>query len=357
MVRTRKSNPLGLDRRRHTRLYFKHGAFYYAHRDGKWERLGTDLADAKRKAEHYNDPDSTFGLMAYFLDEFVLHCERRTRLPREKGGLAPRTHDDYKRDVEPLKTFFGKMVPTAIEPHHIGKYLDLGVEMDRAVRANREKACLSACFTWLIRTGEAGVKVNPCLGVRRNPETPRERYVEHAEYHAVGKVAVKQVRGLMALIYRTLQRPEDIIGWTPANIIMKREPDGSHRKVIRNDQGKTGKTVDIAVTPEIEAILGELKMYGASTGPGMTLVHTRSGHAYTYDGLCAMLRRYIKKAKVDGFGFYDLKGKGATDMWLAGVPLEQIQVLCGHESIKTTEVYVKCRWRGTVQPNSVPLAV
>lgn len=25
------------------------------------------------------------------------------------------------------------------------------------------------------------------------------------------------------------------------------------------------------------------------------------------------------------------------------LPLEQIQVLCGHDSIKTTEVYVKCR--------------
>ena len=57
-------------------------------------------------------------------------------------------------------------------------------------------------------------------------------------------------------------------------------------------------------------------------------------------------------SKFDSFGFYDLKGKGATDMWLHGVPLEHIQALCGHESIKTTEIYVKCRWRGTVQPNS-----
>lgn len=33
------------------------------------------------------------------------------------------------------------------------------------------------------------------------------------------------------------------------------------------------------------------------------------------------------------------------------VPLEQIQALCGHESITTTEIYVKCRWRGTIEPN------
>lgn len=66
-----------------------------------------------------------------------------------------------------------------------------------------------------------------------------------------------------------------------------------------------------------------------------------------------MLTRYIDKAGVKSFGFYDMKGKGATDMWLAGIPLEQIQALCGHGSVKTTEIYVKSRWRGTVEPNQV----
>lgn len=52
-----------------------------------------------------------------------------------------------------------------------------------------------------------------------------------------------------------------------------------------------------------------------------------------------------------------MKGKGATDMWLAGTPLELIQVLCGHASVTTTEKYVKARWRGTVAPNKVALVV
>lgn len=348
MGQKRQKNPLGLP----DRVYPKHGAFYYVHRDNRWERLGTDLAEAKRKGNLYNDPQNAFGTMAYYLDAFVVACEKRVA----KKDLAQRTYEDYKRDVEPLKTFFGKMTPAGVEPKHVAQYLDLGADNDRPVRANREKACLSAAFTWLIRTGEGSVKTNPCIGVRRNKEKPRERYVEHVEFQTVRKIAVRQVRGLMDLIYRTLQRPEDIIQWTPANIIQKREPDGSIRRVIRNDQDKTGAIVDIAVTPEIEAILHDLRTAGAVTGPKMTLIHREDREPYTYDGLCAMLRRYIKKAKVDGFGFYDLKGKGATDMWLAGVPLEQIQVLCGHESVKTTEVYVKCRWRGTVKPNQVVMS-
>lgn len=364
MGRPRTANPLGLDPKKHARLYPKHGAFYYVHRDGRWERLGTDLADAKRKAAHYNDPDGTYGTCAYYLDAFVTHCEKRVKA----GQLAQRTHNDYKADAEPLKAFFGKMSPGAIEPKHKAEYLDLGVTLSRPVRANREIACMSSMLSWLARTGEGGVKRNPWIGagIKRNKETPRERYVEHEEYYEVRPLATKQVRGLLDLIYRTLQRPEDIIAWTPANIINKREPDGTIRKVIRNKQGKTGAAVDIAVTPEIEAILLDLRGKGPAPGPGRTLIHTNEGKPYTYDGLCAMLRRYISKTKANkeraltneplvGFGFYDMKGKGATDMWLSGVPLEQIQVLCGHDSVKTTEVYVKCRWKGTVEPNKVAM--
>lgn len=61
--------------------------------------------------------------------------------------------------------------------------------------------------------------------------------------------------------------------------------------------------------------------------------------------------------KIASFGFRDLKGKGATDMWLAGVPIEQIQMLLGHEDKTTTEIYIKQRWRETASSNMVVRAV
>jgi integrase len=56
-----------------------------------------------------------------------------------------------------------------------------------------------------------------------------------------------------------------------------------------------------------------------------------------------MFRRYVatalaKKEISESFTLCDLKGKGATDMWHAGMPLVEIQVLCGHDSVTTTEV-------------------
>ena len=140
MGRKRKSNPLGLP----DNTYFKHGAFYYVHPIGRrWEPLGTDLAEAKRKARHYLAKGEEYGTTAWHLDEFLKAQAKRVKA----GQLAQRTLDDYTGNAVPLKDFFGTMPPAAIEPMHVAQYLDIGAELDRAVRANREKSCLSAMFT------------------------------------------------------------------------------------------------------------------------------------------------------------------------------------------------------------------
>ncbi len=361
MVGRRKNNPLGLE----PRVYAKRGAFYYVHRDNRWEKLGTDIEQANKRARLYNDSQGMYGTMAYWLDMFIVDCEARVKA----GGLAQRTLDDYRADIEPLKIYFEPpMLPTDIEPNHVQGYLEIGAATGRPVRANREKACLSSCISWLIRTGKVdGLIVNPCMrasGIKRNPESKRERYVTHDEYREVYADAPTQVQAMMDLTYRTLQRPEsDILDWTVANLIMK---DG--KRILRVVQSKTGKIVDIALSDDMSALLQ--KLIGDIPRIGRPLIcgsrGKYAGQRYTYDGISSMLKRAITTAnakrakkgqeKIQPFGFRDLKGKGATDMWLSGVPIEEIQLLCGHEDKSTTEAYIKQRWRETAQPNLVMMA-
>lgn len=366
MVGRRKDNPLGLE----PRVYAKHGALHYVHRDGRWEKLGTDKDKANERARLYNDTQGIYGTVAYWLDMFIVDCEARVKAKT----LAQRTLDDYKIDVEPLKLYFAPpMLPTDIEPHHVQDYLAIGATAGHPVRANRQKSCLSSCMSWLIRSGHVdGLLINPCLrasGIRRNPESKRERYVTHDEYRDVHAEAPDQVRAMMDLTYRTLQRPEsDILGWTVANLAKK---DG--KRILRVNQAKvkgtTGNVVDIALSPDLDALL--TRLIGEIPKIGRRLICASrgkyAGKPYTYDGLSAMLKRAIKKANVErtkkgieaipSFGFRDLKGKGATDMWLAGEPIEKIQLLCGHEDKTTTEMYIKQRWRETAAPNMVEMAV
>jgi hypothetical protein len=110
-----------------------------------------------------------------------------------------------------LKPYFGKLLPTDVGPHHVTDYLDIGANEGRAVRANRERACLSSCMSWMLRNNHGAFKVNPCMrasGVQRDTETEGNRYVTHEEYWGVYEAGGRTVRLIMELVYRTLQRPE-----------------------------------------------------------------------------------------------------------------------------------------------------
>lgn len=348
------------------RVYFKHGAYFYVHiTTGKWENLGKDKDAANRRAKLYNDPNGQYGTLVYWLDMFLVDCALRVKA----GSLAQRTYDDYASaitgtDKKPgaLRLFFAAPItPLDLDPAMVQDFLATNAALGRPVPGNREKAALSSAVSWLIRTRKVpGLVVNPCLrasGIKRNPEAKRDRYVTHKQYQAVWAAAPTSVRLLMELTYRTLQRPEsDIIHWTTEVLLTE---NGQRKLHFR--QGKTGKWMKIGVPAELDqlvrASLGEVPKLR------QPIIRTRDGHAYTYDGLSAMLKRAIGKVngalKAQGqdawpsFGFRDLKGKGATDMWRDGVPIELIQHLCGHEDKSTTEIYCKQRWKETAVANMV----
>jgi integrase len=355
MGRQRKDgDPFGLAG---TRLAYRHGAFYYRHRDGRWERIGADLGAAKKRAALYNDPGGVYGTVGYWLDRFLIDCQARVKAKT----LAERTLSDYTANAEPLKAFFGNMLPEDIKPAHVQKYLEIGRDEKRPVRANRERACLSSMLSWLMRQeGATTLTVNPCMqasGTQGNAETKRERYVTDDEYRAVWLAAGTQVRLLLDLTYRTLQRPEsDILGWTPA--IISRD-EHTKARILNFEQSKTKVRVKIALTPELDALIR--RAMGDPPQIGQPLVHTLKGTKYTYTGIMAMLTAAIKKANkgravpIPAFGFRDMKGKGATDMWKSGVPIERIQLLCGHADKATTEKYIKARWSEAADPNAVAL--
>ncbi len=368
MGRRRKDADSGLE----PRVYFSRGQYFYVHRDTKrWEALGKDMAEANRKAKLYNDPAGLHGTVVYFMDRFILDCEVRVKA----GALAQRTLDDYRKAIEhkasapshgALRTYFKPpMTPLQVTPNHIKEFLAEGAKLGRPTPANREKACFSAFMGWLITTGDVpGLLVNPCLkssGVRRNPESKRERYVTHEEYREVMAVASRSEKLLIELTYRTLQRPQsDIITWDSRVIIIE-----NGRRKLQFRQNKTGTMHKIGFSAAMEELIPQRE--GNVLKLREPLVKTLKGKHYTYTGLNSMLRRSIQKANVlreakgiepmPYFGFRDLKGKGATDMYyLAQVELAKIQQLIGHADQKTTEIYIKQRWRETAEPNMVVMA-
>jgi integrase len=364
-----------------TRLTFRRGKFYYRHReDDRFENVGTDVVIAKRRADAYNNPVGVYGTVSYWAPFFLADFKIRVK----NGDRAQRTLDDYTeyladgtettaagevRDLRgPLMIFFGKMQIPDIKPNHVQTYLNKQEQLERPVQGNREKACLSSMLSWLLVRDDSPITVNPCMrlsGVVRNEESKRDRYVAHEEYREVFAVATRSERLLMEITYRTLQRPQsDIIRWTTEHL---KQVDG--RRALSFRQNKTGKLHQVFLTPELEALLpaaNKVVSLAERRNPE-PLVRKLNGKFYTYTGLYTMLQRSIATANarraargiapMPPFGFRDLKGKGATDMYFIDkVPIEQIQQLLGHADSKTTEIYIKARWRYTAQPNQVNLA-
>ncbi|MDB5825654.1 MAG: hypothetical protein JWR21_4358 [Herminiimonas sp.] len=319
MQRQRKDgNPLKLP----ARCHYKHGAFWYVHPTGKWESVGTDIVKARQAAENFNDDSSEHGSMGWYVDEFLVYFKSQV----ESKKRAERTLLDYRKYSTGIKGYFGHLRPDAVAAHHVKMYLDMNSEFG----ANREKALLSSTFSWMINNGKGGIKLNPCSMTGRNKEVPRGRYVSDEEYKAVHALATPNAQLAMELMYKTLQRPSDVLRYRRDAITTF-----NGKRVFRFTQGKTKKIMYIEIDDHFQEMINR----GATEGE--YLLVARHGTHYTTDGLAAMLHRYQKTGGVESFGLQDLKAKGATDMYQAGVPIEVICELLGHKSVTTTEIYIK----------------
>lgn len=125
------------------------------------------------------------------------------------------------------------------------------------------------------------------------------------------------------------------------------------RRTLRFRRGKTNVQVEIEILGELEAALAPF-LQSPTLHP--TFVRREDGRPYTVDGIGAMFRRYCVKANVSDFGLRDLRAKGATDMFRADPNLiRKIQLLLGHKSVQTTEIYLKGLLTEIVRPNERPI--
>ena len=177
--------------------------YYYNGRDEAGKRketpLGTDLDEARiewAKLERRAVP----GVVRTVGD--LLRRYERDIVPT-KGQKTQR--DNQKVIVQLLKAFDGAPLE-GVTPQIIAQYRDARTA---PVRANREIALLSHAYNMAREWGFTS-KENPCRGVARNKETPRDVYVTDEVWNAVYDLASADLQVAMDLAYLTGQRPADV---------------------------------------------------------------------------------------------------------------------------------------------------
>ena len=179
-------------------------AYYYNGRDAAGKRkeipLGTDLDQAKiewARLERKTPPKPNH-LMAYVFDRY-----EKEIIP----GKSIRTQSDNHKELKQLRKAFESAPIESITPQVVAQYRDARTAK---VRANREIALLSHTFT-IAREWGLTDKANPCFGVRRNKERPRDYYAGEIVWNAVYSEAAQELKDAMDLAYLTGQRPADVL--------------------------------------------------------------------------------------------------------------------------------------------------
>ncbi len=214
-------------------------AFYYRDATGKDIPLGKDLDKARLKwAElEAKDKPGDLTIMKGIFDRYV-----RDAIPK-KGA---RTQTDNLAELKQLRPTFDSAPIDSITPANIAGYRNARTAK---VRTNREIALLSHVFN-MAREWGLTERENPCQGVRKNKDVPRDYYANAVVWDAVYGMAEPELKEAMDLGYLTGQRPADVI------IMRSDDTEGDYFLVT---QGKTGQKLRILTRTESgENSLGKL---------------------------------------------------------------------------------------------------
>lgn len=359
------------------RVYFKHGAYYYVTLEKKWIHLGrteeTALAEYSRIA---SAPDA-LSTMSRVFTKYMLEV-----IPLK----AERTQADNLKELANLRAVFGEMRPTDIKPRHISQYLSVRTAK---VRGNREVALLSHIFKKALNWGV--VEVNPCHGIERNEEAPRDRLVTDQELTTFKTHCPTWLQQYLDLKYLTGLRQGDLLRLTKSSVT-ERGLELQIRKSGRGVRRRGMSRVIFNMTPELRRVLDRicgaalirstpplptaksvqsLKFSENTTSQGRTestawkpttsfstnstntpLFPTIQGSHHSTSSFASTWRRTwarIRKAGIalEYFREHDIRAKTATDAQDLG---QDATALLGHTDKKTTRAYLRGRAATKIQP-------
>jgi len=338
----RKPNKPGAIPRLRARLQKSGTTFYYYDHGGKPRRetpLGSDYGHAIRKWAEL-ERESAIPPQAVLTFRWVA-----TQYMAEVAvNKAARTLADNRREVLNLLDFFDDPPGPldAIRPVNVRQYLTWRTAGGKAqVRANREKALLSAIWNYARDRGYTD-KPNPCAGIKGHRETGRDVYIEQDQYDAIWAAGDDTLRDAMDLAYLTGQRPADVMRMSMTDV---------RGGIITVRQGKTGKKLRIAVSDDLQAVIGRIEQRKAAhTIHTLRLVVNSHGRPVGTHAISTRFQEACKKAGISGVQFRDLRAKAGTDKAESAGDIRQAQEQLGHGSVVTTEGYVRNRRGKKVTP-------
>jgi integrase len=301
-------------------MYYKHGAYYFA-RAQKWHPLGKEYGPALVKYAELVGVPQVVRTVRDALIAYIEHAKTRPVDP-----IAPATVEGYTYSMGNLCEVFGKMPLADIEQPMVYRY----VTAKGTVQANRDKALLSAAYSYAKNTG-AFKGDDPTKGLEaRNPEKPRQRYVEDAELTRLIAKASPKVAVIARFIALTGMRQGDALRVRMADL----DDEGVHYTT-----GKTGARLVVLWSEELREVVEQARTLWRRFGREWLFEskprgkhHGKPIGPYTPGGLRALWRPVRAAAGLSDVRLHDLRAKAGSDAETQG----EAQALMGHSDGKVT---------------------
>lgn len=306
-------------------MQFKHGAYYFL-AGGKWLPLGKEYSAALRQYADLIGAPRTRLTISDMMTAYL--SNGRTR----KKPLSPATIDGYEHSAARLRPFFGHMYPEELKAADLFRYM----EAKGDVQANRDRALLSAAYSYHRRAGYEGPDPTKRLQYR-NPETPRERYVDDAEYDRALAAASPKLACIVRFLFLTGMRQGDALRLRLADI----DDEGF---TYWNTKSKRRQGLDRS--DELDECIEEAGLLWRRIDREWLFESRPKGkHAkrgigpYTPSGLRALWRVARIKAGLHDVRLHDFRAKAGSDK----ATDDEARALLGHSDTRTTRRHYRRR--------------
>lgn len=284
--------------------------------------------------------------VARLCDAFDTFAETYYRKPDGSLTTEPR---NIKAACVPLREIFGSTSASAFTPKTFKRMRDAMIERGWSrSNINRQCARVKLVFKWaasedLIPPGVFH-GLSSVSGLRRGrceaPETPGVRPVDPKHVEAIMPRCSKQVRAMLRLQLLTAMRPGEVVAmracdlntsgkvWTYEPAQHKTAHHGHERRVYLGPQAQRiikpfmrRKTTELLFTPQ-----GNFRH--------------RDGDTYTVQSYRVHIRRACKATGVPVFHPHQIRHTAAT-LIRQHHGLEAAQIILGHRTLQTTQVYAE----------------
>jgi site-specific recombinase XerD len=297
--------------------------------------LPTSRQDPAKNSPYNRAPSERSAVGRTAVEDFVHHLTRAER--------SPLTIKNYRCDLAAFARWFrdttgDELTPALITPTDLRDYKRFLVDHRRLKPSsvNRQLATLKSFLTWaaaagLLPAGQPPVLPKTVLQARQGP-----RWLDRRELYALRRAVERggQIRdiALVTLLLNTGLRLQELCA-----LIWREVRVTARTGLVTVTQGKGAKHRQLPLNAEARCALMVLG-YAAHVGSNAPVLMGHRGRM-TPSGVQRLLRAYGYAAHLEALSPHRLHHTFCKNLIDAGVGLEKVAALAGHESLETTRRY------------------